>query len=265
MPKSKVFLDANALWKARLYRRAYATAKESIHWAGRKIERPVIQPGKILVFEKQADQWLEAMLLEKVARLAKAGKIRLITHNDAKVASLLRARGGPYCPEGEFYGASVEEVDCGVPHSRVIGGGSRGEFQAHDFSNPRFRDMCKLTGAIQGEAVVAPRQVPDAFLLYCAEENGATHFVTLDGPLIHKARDLGPAFNLTKRVCWPSELLGEFLRYWAWPLVARFVKRNQKAFSNRIGYLLRRADVIVQETDKVWHVIDRKNTDEWFP
>ena len=249
-------MDANAIWKSRLYRRLYVTEPKTVRWAGGDVTRPVIVAESVAVFEKNPVQFIEALLLEKVARLAKSKKLRLITHADAALASRLRARGAPFCPEGEFYGAEINSVGCSISYLREFGAGSNGSFQVLDFENARFREMCELVGAIQGGQLAAKKQVPDAFLLYCAEENGATHFLTLDKKLIMKTRGPGKKHSPIPEVVWPSEILGSYWRYSLWPYVVHFIKRHPAMFATGIDRKLKNAGVVVQETNEKWTVVD---------
>jgi predicted nucleic acid-binding protein len=251
----KVFLDANVLWKSRIHRRGMVYSIRRTTRDRNNHSRDTVETAEVVVMEKNPRQLIEALILEKVAALAKSGKLRLTTHDDAQTASKLWARGLPYCKGGEFYGAEIHSVECSVPHSRQLGQGEKGVLLVDDFSDPLFVQVCEMLGVIQGKEVVGKKQIADAFLLFCALENDATFFLTLDRKLIAKSN----ANSLGIDVLWPSELLSKFLRYRVWRYVVRLIEWAPDVFVARWGRMLKRADVLIEEDEKRWIVRDKSS------
>ena len=70
---------------------------------------------------------------------------------------------------------------------------------------PRFLELRKVCGANQG-ATVNENQLADAFHIWCAEEGGATHFLTCDRKLLRLIRNR-KTYPLKIRAVSPSELM----------------------------------------------------------
>lgn len=252
------FVDTSAIWKCRLHRRVYALKPQTVKWRGEDITAEVVEDGGVVVMEKNAQQLIESLLLEKVAHLVIADKIRLVTHDDALLASKLWARGDPYCRSGEFFGVDLGVVQSKIAHSREFGRGSKGVLQVHDFTDPQFIQVCEMLGAIQGGQVVGRKQIADAFLVNCALENGADAFLTLDRKLIGKMR--GNEFGI--EVVWPSELITKFLRFRVWRYVVSLFTSEPAIFIKVWTRLLKRAGVLIKEDDRTWTIFDKSIANE---
>jgi hypothetical protein len=93
-----------------------------------------------------------------------------------------------------FYGVPLQEVEDPFPCDRVIVDGTGVDHQTAFFSqvrHQRFLALQRACGAFQGADRPPQRnQLMDAFHILCAEQGGATFFLTLDDRLIRtlKAR-----------------------------------------------------------------------------
>jgi hypothetical protein len=75
-----------------------------------------------------------------------------------------------------------------------------------DIADERFKNFQKVTGAYQGKGRYNLNQLRDAFLLWCAEHNGADYLLTLDFKLINMVKR-DKKHNITFAPVLPSELL----------------------------------------------------------
>jgi len=151
----------------------------------------------------------ESDLLEAVARLVKDGKLRAFMQIEAEFESwgLPNMLGG-----GGFYGAPIEQADAPIRYERILmGAGFDAEVLQLRFlvgiKSPRFIELQKVTGAMQGNGKYCLRQLLDAFHIWCADHNCCDFFLTLDFSLIRmvaKHRFKLPLPVLVR----PSELLG---------------------------------------------------------
>jgi hypothetical protein len=159
---------------------------------------------------------IEIDLLSRVASLARAGKIRLLSNLEA-TAELLRILLFPSPGESVFAGIEIEKVDSPIEYSRLVTPLPFMDVSVKDLQvafmdridHPRFLQIRRACGAYQGDGVPVPaNQIVDAFHVWCAEAGGATHFLTTDFRLTRVVSNFKAA-PLKLRVVTPSELLSD--------------------------------------------------------
>lgn len=157
----------------------------------------------------------EIDLLPRVAALARAGRIKLITSPEL-IVELLGTFTIPNAGSSVFDGIAIESVDGPVEYSRILGGwfgdrlGSAKELQVaflRSLQADRFIELQRACGAYQGRTL-NENQLVDAFHIWCAEHAGATHFLTTDFKLGNVTKTFKGA-PLKVKIVKPSELLLE--------------------------------------------------------
>lgn len=154
--------------------------------------------------------------LPRVAELARRGDIELLTHMESIVEFLgihLISAGR----SSELLQAGVTSVKDPIQYSRIIAapflGISAEALQIQflkDLKHRRYLELQRASGAYQGDHV-NENGLLDAFHNWCAEETGATHFLTTDFKLLRAVRN-HRTYRPRVRVVSPSELLAEIDR-----------------------------------------------------
>lgn len=155
--------------------------------------------------------------LSRVAELARRGEIELLFHSET-IVELLGNLKFPGPGSSELAAAGVTKVKGPVEYSRFITpfppsplSGKTWRTMQIDFlkslDHPRFLQLQRACGAYQGDHV-NESQLVDAFHVWCAEEAGATHFLTNDFDLIDLVKK-HKRWPPRVRVLAPSELLSE--------------------------------------------------------
>jgi hypothetical protein len=99
------------------------------------------------------------------------------------------------------------------PHSFFADGEERDVQLAFlsSLTNERFLQLQKACGVDQG-STKNPKQLLDAFHIWCAESAGATHFLTNDGKLVRHL-STHARFPPHVKVVLPSQLLSDYEMY----------------------------------------------------
>tara|TARA_R110002072_G_scaffold302655_1_gene487099 strand:+ start:191 stop:829 length:639 start_codon:yes stop_codon:yes gene_type:complete len=179
----KVFLDSNIVQHAAT---TYRTM--GIYFGGAKTGEPMIRKGPIQTVRKPParDAKLRAeidCLPELSSKLQSIGAKLIMDFNNLSEVK----RAGKFRRE-YFHGSHIEYAKRPPEFHASFGGVSwlnpgPTENHFHNFlhrlKNPRFLELAKYAGALQG-----PKnnynQLADAYFLWCAEINDANYFLTLD-------------------------------------------------------------------------------------
>jgi hypothetical protein len=210
-----VFVDANVI-KLASETDVLVPRQDTVTWGGKEIEITVHDSGVRRELDRLPEGELkaEALLLRRVADEARNGIIRLIIQAEVvhETWTLPWARGA------HLYGVDIEWVDAPIQYGRILGRivpsprsarrndmkESTVEFLSR-LKQARFKELQVACGATQGDRI-NENQLIDAFHVWCAEEAGATHFLTLDFKLMRTVRQHKkhpPRVKVVK----PSELL----------------------------------------------------------
>ncbi|WP_444940562.1 hypothetical protein ACJJI3_18825 [Microbulbifer sp. ZKSA004] len=193
----KVFLDSNIIQHSAT---TYRTM--DIYFGGAKPGEPLVRKGPIQAINKKPakNQKLRAEIdcLEELASKLKALRATLIMDFDNIYSEVRRA--GRFRKEF-FYGSDIKYAERPPEFNTVLGGPSwlnsgPTDKQFHNFlhnlKHPRFLELAKFSGALQGKDANY-NQLADAYFLWCAEINEADYFLTLDAKLersINQAKSL---------------------------------------------------------------------------
>jgi hypothetical protein len=159
----------------------------------------------------------ELELLPQVADLARRDEIELLSHNEADIELLGTVRF-PEERRSVFDDVPITKVKGPVqysryitPHPRMRLAGQTWRSLQVDFlkslKHQRFLELQRACGVSQG-GYLRENQLKDAFHIWCAEESGATHFLTTDFRLVNIV-NREKTFPPRVRVVKPSELLSE--------------------------------------------------------
>lgn len=210
----KVFLDSNIV---RHSARTYRTC--DIYFGGAAHGEPLVRKGPIELVRKapiqdeplrQEVEALPALAAElkrvgatllmdfhSTFEIKKAGRFRSDYFHGSEIAYGKRPPAGvgiSFTPK--WMKAASEDSELGTFLSRI--------------RHPRFQSLAKYAGALQSRRLNV-NQLADAYFLWCAEENEADYFLTLDFRLV---RSLSTAKSLSykPRVVTALELLSEVQR-----------------------------------------------------
>ena len=117
---------------------------------------------------------------------------------------------------GRFFGCPVEQVKLPTNSPRMwLGGGRSADEWTDSFlasiSHPRFKELCKVVGAYQGEKNPLHRnQARDALHIWTAEEAGADAFLTMDYKLGKMIKN-DPKKRVPLKIYSPGEVLKDLL------------------------------------------------------
>lgn len=150
----------------------------------------------------------EAGLIQKVAEMAKSGRLMLMIHFETQ----LETWGLPHMDseDGSLYGAPLVDADAPIHYGRTSAGGGKSAYDhqlefLQSLRVPRFLELQRATGAYQGPGKLNRNQLLDAFHLWCAEHNSCNYFLTLDFKL-QRVLERSPT-ELNVSVVRPSQLL----------------------------------------------------------
>ena len=193
----KVFLDSNIIQHSAT---TYRTM--DIHFGGAKSGEPLIREGPIQTIHKKPakDKKLkeEINCLKELASKLKDLGASLIMDFDNIYSEVRRA--GRYREE-YFYGSDIQYAERPPEFNTLLAGPSwlntgPTDKPFHNFlhrlMHPRFLELAKFSGALQGKKDNY-NQLADAYFLWCAEINDADYFLTLDSKLersINQAKSL---------------------------------------------------------------------------
>ncbi|MEW5056533.1 MAG: hypothetical protein AB1Y25_02825 [Cycloclasticus sp.] len=207
----KIFLDSNIVQHA-----ATTYRSQDIHFGGAKPGEPIIRKGPIETFQKQPANSeklrLEIDCLPEIStKLKNIGANLIMDHeNFSEVRKAGRFR------KEYFYGSDIKYAKRPPEFNTILGlpshlnpGPTDNHFHnfLHQLKNPRFLELAKYAGALQGTKANY-NQLADAYFLWCAEINHVDYFLTLDLKL---SRLMGKARNLIyePQVVTATELLGK--------------------------------------------------------
>ena len=208
----KVFIDSNIIQHSAT---TYRTM--DIYFGGAKPGEPLVREGPIqTVHKKPAENknlMAEIECLKELACKLKALGATLIMDFENIYSEVRRA--GRFRREF-FYGSDIEYAERPPEFNTVIGvpgwlnpGPTDKQFHnfLHRLKHPRFLELAKFSGALQGKEANY-NQLADAYFLWCAEANEADYFLTLDAKL---ERSINQAKSLVykPKVISASKLLAE--------------------------------------------------------
>ena len=188
-----------------------------ICFGGAKPGEPLIRKGPIETIHKKPAKdeplRLEIDSLQELASKLKNIGACLIMDIDNIYSEVSKA--GRFQRE-YFYGSDIEYAERPPEFNATLGapswlnpGPTDNHFHnfLHRLKNPRFLDLAKYAGALQGSKDNY-NQLADAYFLWCAEVNYADYFLTLDSKL---ERSIGQAKSLvyTPKVVSATKLLAE--------------------------------------------------------
>ena len=188
-----------------------------IYFDGAKPDEPLVREGPIQTVHKKpaADKKLKEEIdcLKELASKLKALGATLIMDFDNIYSEVRRA--GRFRKE-YFYGSDIKYVERPPEFNTLLGaldwlnpGPTDKQFHnfLHRLKNPRFLELAKFAGALQGKEANY-NQLADAYFLWCAETNDADYFPTLDSKL---ERSINQAKSLVykSRVLSATKLLAE--------------------------------------------------------
>ncbi|UHQ18815.1 hypothetical protein LVB87_11545 [Lysobacter sp. KIS68-7] len=210
----KVFIDSNIIRHA-----ATRYRTQTIQFGQLEPGDPLVKRGPIQLHSKKPHDHpglrSEIRRLRELSAQLKVKNATLLmdqeTLGEVKMAGGFR---GEY-----FYRSNIIVSDPPLKYDRIIGlprhlnpGPTENHF--HNFlsrlEHPRFIQLAKATGGLQGTTSKHYNQLADAFFLWCAEHNEADYFLTLDSKL---KRCVGHSGNLgfLPAVVLPTELLSVLL------------------------------------------------------
>lgn len=208
----KVFIDSNIIQhSATTYRNM------DIHFGGSRLGEPLVRTGPVLTIAKEPASGMnlrdEIECLPELSIKLKEIGATLITDFENIYTEVRKA--GRFRKE-YFFGSDIAYAErppefntiLGMPRWLNLG---RTDKHFHNFlenlKNPRFLELAKYAGALQGR-VPNCNQLADAYFLWCAEVNHADYFLTLDSK---PERSINQAKSLVfePRVISASKLLRE--------------------------------------------------------
>jgi len=205
-----VYLDANVYKFAATRLLRVFPREQTVTWGNRTVTTTVDDFGYLNPNERilNTDLKAEAGLLQKVANMAKSGRLILMVQSETQ----LETWGLPNMDseDGPMYGAPVVDGDAPIHYARIVaGGGESADDYQLDFlrslRDSRFLELQRATGAYQGAGRLNSNQLLDAFHLWCAEHNHCDYFLTLDFKLQRVLKR--SSMELSVSVVRPSELL----------------------------------------------------------
>ena len=207
----KVFLDSNIVQHAAT---TYRTC--DIYFGGARLGEPPIRQGPIKTARKQQakDHGLRREI-EKLPQLSSIlrsiGASLIMDHDNFSEVR----KAGRFRTE-YFYNSDIKYANR-PPESNTLLGCSGWlnpgptDNQFHNFlrrlKNPRFLELAKYAGALQGTQDNY-NQLADAYFLWCAEENRADYFLTLDFRL-KRSMDNARRLSYYPKIVTASQLLAE--------------------------------------------------------
>lgn len=173
-----------------------------IHFGGAKPGEPLIRKGPIETIHKTTAKGAklreEIDCLQDLASKLKDIEAILIMDFDNVYSEVRKV--GRFRKE-YFYGSDIQYAERPPEFNTLIGtpswlnpGPTDKQFHnfLHRLKHPRFLELAKFSGALQGKKDNY-RQLADAYFLWCAEINNADYFLTLDSKLersINQAKSL---------------------------------------------------------------------------
>jgi hypothetical protein len=216
--RPRVFVETNTIKLSTDSRTVLMPRPQKLlRWGGKDILTTVHDIVEINPNDKIKDQGFRAEvdLLTRIADVAKAGEIELITTAEVFVELLGITILGQR--KTRLLDAPITRVKAPFEYSRVIAGfqQSASSRPGHDaqvaflksLTFPRLLQLRKACGADQGKEVNG-NQLIDAFHVWCAEEAGASHFLTCDLKLVRLVRQY-KKYPVKVKVVSPSELLAD--------------------------------------------------------
>jgi len=184
--KPRVFVEPSVMQHSVRSRRLLRPRAEQPEWMGEQILYDLVEEDPTACVKGDGMR-VEVGLLPRIAEAAKRGDIELLSHMESvfEYLGVHRLGDGP----STLLQAGVAWVKDPVPYSRIIAGPSFGDARAlrADFlkglRHGRFLELQRACGAHRGSRA-HENQLADAFHIWCAEEGGATHFLTTDLKLI---------------------------------------------------------------------------------
>lgn len=212
----RVFVDTNIYKFAAVKHHVYVPEKSKINWGGQEFEAIWHKPytkNSILKIKNNL-QRKDAVFLPILAHAGIIGHIKFID----SVEILMESAGlpGMASASGKFFGCPVERVKTPVDSTRVwLGGGRSADEWANSFvkaiHHPRYLELCKLTGAYQGQdCPLNLNQALDALHIWTAEAAYADAFLTMDYKLIKMIQN-GRKKRVSLKAVSPGELLKDLL------------------------------------------------------
>lgn len=207
----KIFLDSNIVQHA-----ATTYRTQNIYFDGAKPGEPLVRGGPIETHHKSPTKnetlRREINCLPELARKLRNIRADLVMAHE-NLSEVTRA--GRFRKE-YFHGSKIRYADRAPEYNTIIGmpdwlnmGPTANHF--HNFlyylKHPRFLELAKYAGALQGEKPNY-NQLADAYFLWCAESNEADYFLTLDFKL-KRSIDQSKNLHFNPRVVTATELLGE--------------------------------------------------------
>lgn len=207
----KIFLDSNIVQHA-----ATTYRMQVIHFGRRKLAESLVRKGPVrLVHKRPAENERLRLEIECLfplsSRLKTIGAVLIMDHeNNSEIR-----RAGRFRKE-YFHSSEIEYAKRPPEYNTTLGlpswmnpGPTKNQFHnfLHQLRNPRFLDLAKCTGGLQGSSVNY-NQLADAYFLWCAEENGADYILTLDFKL-HKLIKQAKSLIYAPKVVTATELLKE--------------------------------------------------------
>lgn len=178
-----VFLDSNIIQHA-----ATTYRTKDIYFGGAKPGEPLIRYGPIETISKEPakNEKLRAEIdcLPELSSRLKIINARLIMDFD----NFLEVKRAGRSRSEYFHGSEIHYADRPPEYNAVLGmpswlnpGPTNNHFHnfLHRLKHPRFLELAKYAGALQGPSDNY-NQLSDAYFLWCAEANKADYFLTLD-------------------------------------------------------------------------------------
>ena len=205
----RVYVDTNVLKFSATALQRYVPTKKKIKWGDKELEVVILEPRVVNpnLRIRNAELKGEADLLPRLAESSKQGKVHFVMQFEARAESW----GIPNMdsPTNQFYGAEIQLIEAPFKCSRVVAGGRKKEDHQYGFlqrvRHPRFDQLQKITGTLQGQNPKNRNQLADAFHLWCAEHAGVEYFLTLDFKL--QKQIYLSKHHVQVQIVRPSELL----------------------------------------------------------
>jgi hypothetical protein len=220
--RPRVFVETNTIKLSTDSRTVLMPYKKTVRWGDKDVTTTVHEIVEINPNDKILDRHFRAEvdLLSRVADIARSGTIELITTAEVFVELMRITNLGRR--KTQLLDAPITQVNAPFEYSRVIAGftacGPSVQNPAQDaqvaflksLSFPRLLQLRKACGAdqkdVNGNQLINPRQLIDAFHVWCAEEAGASHFLTCDLKLVRLVRRY-KKHPVRMKVVSPSEFL----------------------------------------------------------
>lgn len=209
--RPRVFLDTSVIKHSIRSRGVLKPRSQQPRWVGQVVYDLVDEDPTSRVHDEPLRTEID--LLSRVAELARRGEIELLSHVESQLEfwGILLVPGGGI---SELLVAGITHVEGPIKYSRIIAAPFLGEPARtlqirflRSLQHQRYLDLQRACGAHQGDHV-NEKQLLDAFHIWCAEEAGATHFLTTDFKLLRAMRS-HKTYPPQVRVVVPSELLNE--------------------------------------------------------